>query len=188
MRTVVSSVLVVALCGVAVAAADWSSAERKFEEFKREPEHTRARVDAFCELAVTVRAIAGCVSVEMDHGMAQRLAIGRAAVILERDLQQPGMTVRRLCERRTYNKSNLDRQVPGPEWGLFLGPGHLAVISADVLEASGVFHLVRRLGEELVFLQLTDDPADALRPDYDQLLDPVRRVLAPLLAPLREAA
>jgi hypothetical protein len=45
-----------------------------------------------------------------------------------------------------------------------------------------VFHQVRRLRDELVFLQLTADPADALRPDFDALLDPVRRVLAPVLS------
>jgi hypothetical protein len=62
-------------------------------------------------------------------------------------------------------------------------PGPRAARSTpSALEASGVFHEVRRLSDDLVFLQLTDDPADALRPDFDTLLDPVRRVLAPILS------
>jgi hypothetical protein len=147
-----------------------------------EPEHAQARIGAFCELAVVLRAIAGFVSVEMDHPMAHKVAIGLAKSSLERGLQQPGMTWRRIRERRTYSQKTLDREIPAPEWGLFLGRGHLASVSADVLEASGVFHQVRRLSDDLVFLQLTADPSDALRPDFDALLDPVRRVLAPVLS------
>ncbi len=71
-----------------------------------EPEHTGARIEAFCELAVILRAIAGCVSVEMNHGMADGLGIGNATPSRERGLPQPGMTVRRLRERRAYDIAN----------------------------------------------------------------------------------
>jgi hypothetical protein len=147
------------------------------------PELAAARIDAFCELAEVLGAVAGCVSVEDGFGMAQKLGIGLSFPSLERALQQPGMTERRLRERRTYSLRKVDRELPAPEWGLFLGPGHLERVSIEALEASGAFHHVRRLGEKQLFLRLTADPADALRSGYDELLEPVRRVLAPLLSP-----
>lgn len=146
---------------------------------------TGARLAAFCELAVALRALAGCTSVEMDFNMADRLAHGQTPTP-RKGLAQPGMTVRRLRERRSYDQRTSDRQVPSPEWGLFLSRGHLEQIPVSALEDSGAFHEVRRLGDELVFLQLTADPADALRPDFDAMLDPARRVLAPILSPMAD--
>ncbi len=142
-----------------------------------------ARIDAFCDLALAVQVVAGCVSVENSHRLAERVTFGRSTQPAKLMDMQPSLTLRRLAERRSFDKRKLDREVPSPEWGLFLSRRHLDVVSANDLEASGVFHQVRRLGDDLVFLQLTADPADALRPDYDALLDPVRRVLAPLLSP-----
>jgi hypothetical protein len=132
---------------------------------------TGARLAAFCELAVALRAMAGCTSVEMDYDMASRLINGQTPPP-RKGLVQPGMTLRRLQERRSYDQRTSDRQVPSPEWGLFLSRGHLEQVPASELEASGVFHQVRRLSDDLVFLQRTADPADALRPDFDGLLDP----------------
>jgi hypothetical protein len=148
-----------------------------------DPGLARARIDAFCDLAMAVQAIAGCVSMENGFRLARRVGFGSSFHPAKLVNRQPGMTMRRLRERRSFDMSKLDREVPAPEWGLFLSRGHLAVVPASALEASGVFHQVRRLGEDLVFLQLTADPADALRPDYDALLDPVRQVLAPILSP-----
>jgi hypothetical protein len=144
---------------------------------------TEARLEAFCELAVTLRALAGCTSVEMDFGKASSLSLGQTPTP-RKGLIQPGMTLRRLQERRShsYSQRASDRQIPSPEWGLFLGRGHLDQVSAGALAASGAFHDVRRLGDDLAFLQLTADPMDALRPDYDELLEPARRALAPLLS------
>jgi hypothetical protein len=142
----------------------------------------RARIDAFCDLALAVRAAAGCVSMENGFNLAQTMCIGRLVKPAKLVHMQPGLTPRRLYERRSYDKRKLDREVPSPEWGLFLSRGHLEQVPASALEDSGVFHQVRRLRDELVFLQLTADPADALRPDFDALLDPVRRVLAPVLS------
>ncbi len=148
-----------------------------------DPGFARARIDAFCDLAVAVQAVAGCVSVENSLHLAQQVSFATLTQPANLVNMQPGLTLRRLAERRSYDKRKLDREVPAPEWGLFLSRGHLDLVSANDLEASGVFHQVRRLGDDLVFLQLTGDPADALRPDYDDLLDPVRRVLAPVLSP-----
>jgi hypothetical protein len=148
-----------------------------------DPGLARERIDAFCDLAAIVHAIAGCVSMENGFGHAHRVGIGRSTQPAKLMNTQPSLTLRRLAERKRYSKRKLDREVPAPEWGLFLGRRHLEVVPADEIEASGVFHQVRRLSDELVFLQLTEDPADALRPDYDALLDPVRRVLAPILSP-----
>jgi hypothetical protein len=150
-----------------------------------DPGLARARIDAFCELALVVQATSGCVSMENGFNLAQTMCIGSLVKPAKLVHMQPGLTLRRLAERRSYSLRKLDREVPAPEWGLFLSRGHLDVVSADALESSGVFHQVRRLGDALVFLQLTADPADALRPDYDDLLDPVRRVLAPILSPPR---
>lgn len=145
-----------------------------------DPELARARIDAFCELAAIVQAAAGCISMENGFGIAERLGFGGSSQQLV-DMQS-GLTLRRLAERRRYDKRKLDLEVPVPEWGLFLSRRHLDKVPVSELEASGVFHQVRRLSDELVFLQLTADPADALRPDFDSLLDPVRRVLAPVLS------
>jgi hypothetical protein len=148
-----------------------------------EPGLAMARMDAFCELARVVRAAAGCVSMERGYRLARRVGIGNSTMPAKLVNMQPGLTPRRLAERRAYDLRKLDREIPAPEWGLFLSRGHLEKVPASALEQSGVFHQVRRLSDELAFLQLTDDPADALRPDYDALLDPVRRVLAPVLSP-----
>lgn len=154
-----------------------------------DPGLVSARIDAFCDLAQAVQATAGCVSTENGFNLAQNFCIGRLSKPDKLVHKQPGLTLRRLAERRRYSKRKLDREVPSPEWGLFLSRKHLDVVSADALEASGVFHQVRRLADDLVFLQLTADPADALRPDYDALLDPVRAVLAPVLSqPVSEQA
>ncbi len=153
-----------------------------------DPGFARARIDAFCDLAVAVQAAAGCVSMENGFGLAQRVGIGNATKPEKLVDMQPGLTLRRLAERRSYDKRKIDREVPAPEWGLFLSRGHLEAVPASALEQSGVFHQVRRLSDDLLFLQLTHDPADALRPDYDGLLDPVRQVLAPILSsPIRDA-
>jgi hypothetical protein len=140
-----------------------------------------ARLEAFCELAVVLRAMAGCLSLEMNFRMACRLVNGNTPTP-RKGLLQPGMTLRRLQERRSYDQRTSGRQIPSPEWGLFLGRGHLDQVSADALAATGAFHRVYRLGDDLVFLQLTADPMDALRLDYDALLEPARGALAPLLA------
>jgi hypothetical protein len=142
----------------------------------------RARIDSFCELATVVDAIAGCVSTEIDWRLAQRVGLGSGTHPDKLVHMQSSLTMRRLSERRSYDKRKLDRELPSPEWGLFLSRGHLEKVPASALEASGVFHQVRRLSDELVFLQLTADPADALRPDFDALLDPVRMALAPVLS------
>jgi hypothetical protein len=147
-----------------------------------DPELARARVDAFCELAAVVQAVGGCVSIENGFDLAQHVAYCRLVKPAKLVDMQPGLTLRRLAERRSYDLRKLDREVPSPEWGLFLSRWHLEKVSASALEDSGAFHQVRRLSDELVFLQLTADPADALRPDFDAMLDPVRRVLSPVLS------
>lgn len=146
-----------------------------------DPDTRSACMGAFLDLAIALRAIAGCVSTEMDYGLADKLARGRGIPTVEDALQQPGLSIRRLRERRAYDMRKLDRRIHGPEWGLFLSREHLRALPATEIEASGVFAEVHRLTDELVFLQLTSDPANALRADYDQLLDPAREVLAPLL-------
>jgi hypothetical protein len=75
----------------------------------------------------------------------------------------------------------LDREIHGPEWGTLLGPSHLAILSVAELERSGVFARVRKLSDDVVFLQLTENPLDALDPGFAETLDRAREVLRPIL-------
>lgn len=148
-----------------------------------EPALLAARIESFLALATVLHAVAGFITLEPGFGMASSLAIGSAQLPLERALLQPGMSERRVRERSAHALvyGTLDREIPGPEWGLFLSTEHLRQLSADRIEHAGAFVAVSRLGDDLVYLQLTDDPSDALRFDYDDRLDSARAVLAPIL-------
>lgn len=141
------------------------------------------QIDAFCALAVQLRPVVGCVSMEPDMGMASTFRSGVSPPRLAKALTMPGFTERRVRERSAYSDHDLplERQLWGPEWGLFLSRGHLARVSAPELASSGAFARVEQLADDLVYIQLTDDPMDTLRNDYDETLDRARAVLAPVL-------
>lgn len=147
-----------------------------------DPDLLTARLDAFRELAVVLRAVAGCVSLEWDFDLAVAVMGGHSPPPLERMLHYPGMSESRAREREAYQLAfeTLDSQLPGPEWGIFLSAEHLRRLSADEMEHGGAFTAVSPLTDDLVYLQLTDDPSDALRHDYDYRLDSARAVLAPI--------
>jgi hypothetical protein len=151
-----------------------------------DPSQMSARIDAFCALAIQLRPLVGCVSMEPDLSMANTLEIGCSPPPLAEALTMPGFTERRVRERTAYSNYELplERELWGPEWGLFLGRGHLALVPIQRIERSGVFTRVQQLGEDLVYIQLTDDPMDTLRDDYDVMLDRARDVLAPILTDL----
>ncbi len=65
-----------------------------------------------------------------------------------------------------------------------LRPGHRAQLATERLRESGAFAEVRELGPGLAFARLTDDPADALRPGYDERLERARVALRPILVDL----
>jgi hypothetical protein len=153
-----------------------------------EPALHSARIDASCELAVHVRAIVGCISLEPGWRMAHGVKSGGAPPPLAESLTFPGFTEQRVRERTAYadHPLPLEHRIWGPEWGLFLSRGHLEHVPLARIQASGVFARAEALSADLAYLQLTDDPADCLRDDYDDMLDRAREVLAPLLADLSQ--
>jgi hypothetical protein len=151
-----------------------------------DPALLSARIDAFCVLAAELHAIVGSITMEPDWGMASTTESGVTPPPLAEALLMPGYTERRVRERAAYSDYNLpvERELWGPEWGLLLTAGHLERVPLARLRDSGVFARVEPLADGLVYVQLTDDPADALRDDYDDMLDAARAVLAPVLTDL----
>lgn len=149
-----------------------------------EPDQEQARIKAFRDLGAALRAVFGCISLEPTFREAGRLSNGLAPHMpLQQALSRPGMSERRFRERHGFTEfpEELGQRIPGPEWGVFLSGDHLAQLSPDVLQPGAVFARVERLADDLVYAQLTDDPADALRADYDSHLDRARDALAPIL-------
>jgi hypothetical protein len=137
-----------------------------------EPAQREAVIDAFVELASTLDAVAGYVAVEKDHDRGHAAAISQAP--RREDVRD---FPRRAQERKAHfwhDKQVADR-VSGPDWGILLGPGHLAQVSA--LPA---FPLVKDAGPAR-FLFLSKDPEDALHEAFDERLEAARKALAPVL-------
>ncbi|HEY4244432.1 MAG TPA: hypothetical protein VGM88_31680 [Kofleriaceae bacterium] len=129
--------------------------------------------DAFVDLTTALSAVAGYVAVERDYGHAHSAALSEAPAQGEvRDFP------RRAQERKGhywYDKK-IDAQIGGPDWGLILGPGHLARVAPD----PAVFVHVRDAGAaKLVFL--SRDPGDAVSEAFDSRLEAARKALAPIL-------
>jgi hypothetical protein len=151
-----------------------------------DPELIRARVQACCELARVLHALTGAISSESTFGHAHSFALGFHPSPLAQALLQPGMSEQRVREQDCHAGmlETLDREIGGPEWAMFLGREHLRRLPLERIAASGVFARAERLDENLAYLQLTEDPLDALRDDYDDMLDRAREVLAPIQADL----
>ena len=85
--------------------------------------------------------------------------------------------------RRGYRRAPwaLPRQIEdgigGPEWGTFLGPKHVERVSLERLSASAAFTQVRPLKHGGVYLQLSQDAADAQSPAIDDLVAAGRAAL-----------
>jgi hypothetical protein len=109
--------------GLALAPDYWVSYPAPLEPYvivPHDPAMTTARIDAFCDLAKALHAVAGCVSTELGFRLAQRLGIGVSTHPEKILRMQPGTSMQRLRERRSYDMRKLDREIPSPEWGLFL--------------------------------------------------------------------
>jgi hypothetical protein len=134
-------------------------------------------IAGFCDLVAALAVRSAAIATEPSYDLAHRFALSTRAK------PRAGMSERRQRERRClgWHRELIDTQLSGPEWGTFLGPGHLARIDVGELRASGVFHRVVDVAPELVFLQLTADPADDLTDAFEAKLDRAREVLAPLL-------
>jgi hypothetical protein len=135
-----------------------------------------------CDLAVNIDTGAGFIAVEPNHGLASHLTHGGIPKI------RPGLSERRVRERkaRTWKWDLLDTHIAGVEWGTFLGPGHLARVNVAALRATEAFDRVREIAPGLVFLQLTEDPADDLTDGIEANLERARAALAPLLIDLSD--
>lgn len=138
---------------------------------------TADRMSATCELFEALEGASGAITVEPDHDLAQRFALGG------NPKARAGLSEIHRKERKAHSlhDGDLPSRLSGPEWGLFLGPGHLATLSREKIEGSGAFATVRPVGTHALFITMTNDPADALGDGFEAMLDHARRVLAPLL-------
>ena len=138
---------------------------------------------AMCDLAIALRAVAGAVTTEstFDEAQSYAMAVGGAG---SRQSLADDATSQHLRERASYHYylAELDERIASPEWGLFLGAGHLATLPIAALRNSGAFAVIRELRHgELAYLQLTGDPADALAPGFAETLAQARQSLREVL-------
>jgi hypothetical protein len=118
----------------------------------------------------------GAISFEATHGDAQAFALA---------MRPYGelVSVSRRKERRAQElfPDQLAARIPGPEWALFLSEGHQAELQVDKIRATGAFAKVEELDGRLLYLQLTDDPADARDLEaFEATVDAARQVLRPI--------
>jgi len=147
------------------------------------PEDLDTTIAAVCELADVLDTGAGFVAAEPDHLSAQRVALGGF------DLKpRPGLSMRQAIERRGSDRHFRRRhnEIAGPEWGTFLGAEHLVRLDLERVRASGAFERVVRVSPRLAYLQVTADPADDLRDDFEIKLQAARSALAPILMDVKD--
>ena len=137
-------------------------------------------LDAFSRIATELAAVIGYISLEPTFSEAQCVTLGQESAETR---GRADMTPRRRRERKAqaFHIADVGQKLPAVHWGTYLSAGHLARLGVAGLETSGAFHRVARLDGDMVFLQLTADPEDALRESFDDKLDAARRALAPLL-------
>jgi hypothetical protein len=155
-------------------ACSWSSSV---------PEDLDTTIAAVYELADVLNTGAGFVAAEPDHLSAQRVALGGF------DLKpRPGLSTRQAIERRGSDRHFRRRhnEIAGPEWGTFLGAEHLMRLDLELVRASGAFERVVLVSPRLAYLQVTADPADDLRDDFEIKLQAARKALAPILMDLND--
>lgn len=146
------------------------------------PAELEATIATLCELADALEAGGGFVAAEPDHDLAQHVAAGK-----QRPRHRPGLSARRAIERRgrAWHAWQRHGELAGPEWGTFLGAEHLARLDLEQVRRSGAFVRVIEISRaQLAFLQLTEDPADDLREDFEPKLARAREALAPILMDL----
>ncbi len=155
---------------------------KSYLAFPLVPAELEATTAAVCELAHVLDTGAGFVAAEPDHTLAQHAALGN-----ERPRPRPGLSAQQARERRGRDWHQWQRhdELAGPEWGTFLGAEHLAQLDLERVRRSGAFARVIEIARSrLAFLQLTADPADDLRDDFEPKLARAREALAPILMDL----
>ncbi len=137
-----------------------------------------AVVSGVCYLARTVRAAAGYLALEPKYGWAHEVALGGFLPRERVGLSEPRRRERR---GRFHHADRLATELAGVEWGNFLGPSHLARLDLGQVRASGAFARVAELAPGLVYLQVSEDPAEDLTEGFEAKLQAARRALAPVL-------
>jgi hypothetical protein len=140
-------------------------------------------IDSCCDMAVALKTINGVVTAEKSFGKAQGFALSIKSDYSE-ELAAGKTTEARLKERAAhyYFSGEIDEKLAAPEWGLFLSAKHLQHLSLRVLKEAFPFSIIRVLSEgQLVYLQMTDNPRDALAPEFNALLAKAREALRSLL-------
>ena len=144
-----------------------------------------AVISAACDLARTVHAATGYIALEPKFGWAHEVALGGS-----RPRERMGLSEQRFRERRgrSWYDDQLATELAGVEWGLFLGPGHLAGVDLAALRASGAFARVLEVTPMLAYLQISEDPAEDLTDGFEAKLAAARRALAPVLMDVSEVS
>lgn len=147
-----------------------------------DPEQRDALLNAFVGIAEVLRSVWGMTSVEANFDVAQLAALAKGPPRDQR-AAYPLLTDDRIRYRRSpwYFDKKIDRAIGGPEWGTFLGPGHLETISAEKLRRSGAFFEVRELATGGAFLRLSEDPIDAQDDGILGLVTKGRAALEPIV-------
>ncbi len=159
----------------------WDADKRVIDSHVIVPYDTAAPlaiVEGFSLLAVALDAFGGYLYVEPSFIRA------RAAVYCQAPRRHEVRDYpRRARERKAHARYAEwhETRIAGPEWGLFLGPGHLARVTPD----PAVFPIIRDVGRGKLCL-LSENPEDALTEAFDARLEDARRALAPILMDLSE--
>lgn len=147
------------------------------------PSDLDTTIDALCELADALDTGAGFIAAEPDFLRAQDVALGGANPKL-----RPGLSTRQAIERRgrDWHQWQRHNELAGPEWGTFLGAEHLARLDIERVRDSGAFKRVVLVSPRLAYLQVTADPTDDLRDDFEVKLQAAREALTPILMDLSD--
>ena len=138
----------------------------------------REALQGVLDLATALDTGAGMIAEEPSYAFGQRFALGGS-----KPKPRPGLSELRMYERRArdWKRELVSEKLAGVEWGTFLGADHLKVMNAEALRRTNVFERVLELAPNLVFLQLTADPADDLSGGFEAKRIEARRALGPLM-------
>lgn len=144
--------------------------------------HDREAVlDVFCSFAELLEGAYGAASVEPSFQTAHNAALA-ARPSADDTPTYTVMTPDRVRYRKApaYLFNEIHHGIGGPEWGTFLGPGHLARLPPATL-ASNAFHSVRPLAHGGAFVRLSEDPLDAQSDAILALVANARAALEPIV-------
>jgi hypothetical protein len=138
---------------------------------------------AIVELAHVLRAVSGAIATEPDYIHGVNYAFGALVAGPIDSSPRPGLSELRLRERSRGSNAT---EIGGPEWGMFLGAGHIARVSFSALRDSNAFSRVIAVAPDLIFIQLTADPLDDFTDAFETNLERAAEVLAPVLMDLTD--